>query len=110
MHTPPIAPSERLGKPIPAGLERVLLRCLSKKAEGRFQSAEALVMDLLSLDDVEPWTQAQAEVQWVSEKELREESRRDSAIVAPPAVKGAPSHAPRGSVSAAALNIDWRSR
>jgi len=110
MHTPPIAPSERLGKPIPAGLERVLLRCLSKKAEARFQSAEALVMELLSLDDVEPWTQAHAEVQWVSEKELREESRRDSSIVAPPAVNDAPSHMTRASGSAAALNIDWRSR
>jgi serine/threonine-protein kinase len=108
MHTTPTAPSERLGKPAPVGLERVLLRCLAKKPEERFQSAAELVIELLRLEDVEPWTQAQAETQWHSEKELREESHKDSAVAQP--LNAMPSRTTRGSVSAAALNIDWRSR
>ncbi len=109
MHTIPTPPSERLGSPLPAGLERVLMRCLSKKPAERFQSADSLVIELLGLGDVEPWTPANAEVQWISEKDLREESRKESADIAPAATQGTVSPT-LPSLSAAALNIDWRSR
>jgi serine/threonine-protein kinase len=110
MHTTPTRPSDRIGERLPSGLEGVLLRCLAKKAVDRYQSANEMVAALLSLDDVEAWTQVHAEAQWISEREVREEARRESADVSPTA-QGVTSHTTRGSGgSAAALNIDWRSR
>jgi serine/threonine-protein kinase len=48
VHTDPVHPS-KLNPSIPAGLESVLLKCLSKSPAGRYQTGEALAQDLATL-------------------------------------------------------------
>ena len=49
VHTPPLAPSARLGASVPWRLEALLLACLEKSPERRPQSAAELRAQLLSL-------------------------------------------------------------
>jgi len=60
----PVPPSERLGRPVPEGLEEVVLRCLEKNPEHRPQSADLVRDLLLSLEDVHPWLHADARQWW----------------------------------------------
>jgi serine/threonine-protein kinase len=53
----PVAPSVRMGKPVPAELERIILRCLSKKPTDRYPDATALDRDLANCD-IAPWVPA----------------------------------------------------
>ena len=46
LHAQPVPPSERLGRPLPEGLERAILRGLAKKPDDRFSSAEAFAREL----------------------------------------------------------------
>ena len=64
LHSIPIAPSVRLGRAIPAGLERIVLECLAKDPDLRVASAAALVDALSALDDVESWTARDAQEWW----------------------------------------------
>ncbi|MBK8996840.1 MAG: CHASE domain-containing protein [Myxococcales bacterium] len=64
LHTPPQPPSARLGRPLPAGLETVVLACLSKDPAQRPSSAAALVGLLDELGDVERWTRRDASRWW----------------------------------------------
>ncbi len=65
LSTPPPSPSARAPMPVPAGLERLVLRCLAKRAEERPASAEALREALRRLDDLGPaWTDADAAAWW----------------------------------------------
>jgi eukaryotic-like serine/threonine-protein kinase len=66
LYTEPIAPSVRLGRPVPAGLEQVVLRCLEKDIAQRFGSASALADELTHLHDVEAWTARDAQEWWRS--------------------------------------------
>jgi serine/threonine-protein kinase len=50
----PTPPSERVDQPIPAGLERLVMACLSKRPENRPANAVALLRSLEALDLVEP--------------------------------------------------------
>lgn len=43
---PPAPPSSHLSTPLPNGLDEIILRCLAKKPEDRFESAEALARAL----------------------------------------------------------------
>lgn len=65
LHSTPVPPSERLGRPLPEDLERTLTACLAKKPEDRPPSAEALRALLLACD-VPPWPTEDAR-QWWSE-------------------------------------------
>jgi serine/threonine-protein kinase len=47
---PPVPPSERTGKPIPAELERLVLACLAKDPADRPQSASELNAALAAMD------------------------------------------------------------
>ena len=65
LHTPPQPPSERLGKPVPAGLEALILACLEKEPTLRPASAAALRDALRELDaDVGRWSESAAREWW----------------------------------------------
>lgn len=64
----PQAPSARLGRPVPAKLERVVLDCLEKDPDRRPESAKALADRLEACDDVEPWLPDQAQRWWRARK------------------------------------------
>jgi eukaryotic-like serine/threonine-protein kinase len=61
--TPP-SPSQRLGQPLAADLEQVILRCLSKSPQERPPSAEALEEALESCAAANTWTRQAAEDWW----------------------------------------------
>jgi serine/threonine-protein kinase len=60
----PVAPSARLGRPIPAGLESVVLAALAKDPDQRPESARALREALLTCVDVPAWKEADAAAWW----------------------------------------------
>jgi serine/threonine-protein kinase len=64
LHTAPRPPSERLGRPLPDDLESVLLRCLEKKPDDRFDGGNALRAALLSCRDADVWGLDQASEWW----------------------------------------------
>ncbi|MEE2827880.1 MAG: serine/threonine-protein kinase, partial [Myxococcota bacterium] len=65
LETPPEPPSERLGRPVPAALEQVLLDCLEKDPDKRPQTAADLRDRLRAcVASLGPWGQVQAEEWW----------------------------------------------
>jgi len=64
LHTCPQPPSERLGRPVPAGLERLVLACLEKDPARRPGSAAELRDALADLDDVGTWSEREAREWW----------------------------------------------
>jgi serine/threonine-protein kinase len=60
LQTSPEPPSSRLGLPVPAKLESVVLDCLQKDPNRRPESARALMDRLDACDDVEPWDAEEA--------------------------------------------------
>jgi serine/threonine-protein kinase len=64
LHTAPQPPSARLGKPLPADLEQLLLACLAKEPVGRPASARALREALLACADAGAWTEENARSWW----------------------------------------------
>lgn len=63
LHTPPIPVHERLGRPVPADLEAIIMQGLAKAPADRPASAAAL-RDALARCDVAPWTQRDARSWW----------------------------------------------
>jgi serine/threonine-protein kinase len=64
----PESPSARLGRPVPAKLERIVLECLEKDPSRRPESAKALMDRLDACDDVEPWATEEAQRWWRARK------------------------------------------
>jgi serine/threonine-protein kinase len=64
LHSVPQPPGERLGRKVPAGLERLLLGCLQKDPARRPESAAALRDALGGLDDVGSWGEGEAREWW----------------------------------------------
>jgi serine/threonine protein kinase len=64
----PETPSARLGRPVPAKLERVVLDCLEKDPALRPESARELMDRLAACDDVEPWRPEEAQRWWRERK------------------------------------------
>ena len=64
----PEPPSARLGRRVPAKLERVVLDCLEKDPLRRPESAHALMDRLDACDDVEPWRPEEAQRWWRQRK------------------------------------------
>lgn len=64
LHDAPVPPSKRLGRPITADLESLILRCLAKESEGRPQDAEALRRELLDCAVDDEWTDDMAREWW----------------------------------------------
>jgi serine/threonine-protein kinase len=64
----PEPPSARLGRPLPAKLEKVVLDCLEKDPDRRPESASALMLRLAACDDVTPWRPEEAQRWWRERK------------------------------------------
>ena len=64
LHSQPVLPSVRLGRPVPDTLTRVLMTCLEKTPERRPASAQTLVDLLTACDEVELWTSEMARAWW----------------------------------------------
>ena len=60
----PVEPPSRLRSDVPADLEMVVLRCLEKKPEDRYQDAESLASALSACADAGNWSAVQAEAWW----------------------------------------------
>jgi serine/threonine-protein kinase len=66
LHTPPEPPSSRLGRPVPAELEQVLLQCLAKSVDDRPPSARSLRARFASMRTGDSWTEDDATRWWFS--------------------------------------------
>jgi eukaryotic-like serine/threonine-protein kinase len=64
LHQAPQLPSERLGRDLPAALERLLLRCLAKSPDERPASASELARALGSCPGVWSWSEEDASRWW----------------------------------------------
>jgi DNA-binding NtrC family response regulator len=62
--TPPKPPSLALGKPLPEGLDGVILSCLAKDPQKRPETAVDLWRELGAIALETPWTQERAEAWW----------------------------------------------
>ncbi|MEN6537460.1 MAG: serine/threonine-protein kinase [Bryobacteraceae bacterium] len=60
----PVPPSQRTEIEVSKRLDHVILRCLEKNPADRPESAHELIDLLAACDDVDPWTQKQAEEWW----------------------------------------------
>jgi eukaryotic-like serine/threonine-protein kinase len=76
VHTAPERPSARLGGPVPADLEAVVLRCLAKSPADRFSDAATLGEALRDCTDGAPWGEVEARAWW-GEHGGRLRARRD---------------------------------
>jgi serine/threonine protein kinase len=75
LHAIPEAPSERLDKPLVAGLDAAVLACLAKEPSARPASAASLAEMLAALGEI-PWTASDAESWWRSQRPRVESHRR----------------------------------
>jgi serine/threonine-protein kinase len=64
LHTDPIPPSRRANRPVPSDLERLLLRCLSKRVEDRPADARTLRRELRQCAVSPAWRQEDAASWW----------------------------------------------
>ncbi len=77
LHSAVVRPSTRLGKPVPASLEAVLLACLEKAPADRPRDAAELLTRLDACDDIAPWTPDDARRWWL-ERGAATQKRPDS--------------------------------
>jgi len=66
LRTPPVAPSVRLGRPLPPDLESVLLSCLEKDPARRPPTADAVSTHLAMCVGVDEWGEGKAREWWQS--------------------------------------------
>jgi serine/threonine-protein kinase len=81
----PLPPSLRSGRPVPPGLERLVMRCLEKEPDRRPASADAIVEELDGIESGSRWTQSDARAWWESHvaapaSELNDPDRRLVAV------------------------------
>ncbi len=69
LHVAPAAPSLVLGRPLPAELERLVLRCLAKDPEQRLSGARELRQELVRCRTEHTWSVEDAERWWRSRPE-----------------------------------------
>jgi serine/threonine protein kinase len=64
LHSAPVAPSERLGRAVPADLEAIVLRCLAKSSGDRYPSAAELERVLATCTAANEWSAERARAWW----------------------------------------------
>jgi eukaryotic-like serine/threonine-protein kinase len=64
LHSQPVPPAERLGRPVPATVSAILMSCLDKAPAGRPSSAHALVDLLDGCTDAAVWTHEMGRSWW----------------------------------------------
>jgi serine/threonine-protein kinase len=64
VRTPPVPPSQRVGRPIPEDLERLVMSCLAKEPSDRPPSAEWLADRLAECHTENAWTPGRAREWW----------------------------------------------
>ncbi len=69
-HQKPLSPSARVGKPIHAELEALIMTCLEKNPDKRPQTARELAERLLAIHFEPPWTTERASLWWRRERPL----------------------------------------
>ena len=74
-HAEPRRPSERIGVPIPAGLEELVMECLRKDPARRPAGAEILGDRLNAVPLPTPWTAERAEQWWVQYRPRPQDAR-----------------------------------
>ncbi len=79
----PVAPSLRLGRPIPASIEALVVAALAKSPEARPESVEAVQAALTGAADVPAWSTAEAAAWWKS-RGARIRAARSGAAEPPP--------------------------
>jgi eukaryotic-like serine/threonine-protein kinase len=75
-----VAPSKRYWN-VPADLERVIVRCLAKRPEDRFQDIDSLEQALAQCTAANRWTQAHA-ARWWRENERPAATPRELSVAA----------------------------
>jgi hypothetical protein len=69
LHTPPTPPSERLGHPVPADLESLILDCLAKDPTRRPAGADEVRRRLQTCEVFGRWTTDDARTWWLDQSE-----------------------------------------
>jgi serine/threonine-protein kinase len=77
LHTPPVPPSERLGRTVPSDLEQWIMTCLEKEPAHRPASARVLQRGLRTCRDAGAWSEEDAR-RWLDShaEALRDRRRR----------------------------------
>jgi eukaryotic-like serine/threonine-protein kinase len=65
LHSTPVAPSERLGRAVPADLEAIVLRCLAKSPADRYATAAELERALAACAAAAEWSADRARAWWL---------------------------------------------
>ncbi len=78
LHAAPVRPSERLGRPLPADFEALLLQALSKSPDERPPDARAFEAALQACAAASPWTPDDASRWWDRYQAARAEARDGS--------------------------------
>ena len=70
-----VTPPSRIISTVPCDLERIILRCLEKKPQDRFQDVESLEEALAACECADKWTEKKAAQWWdgVSQKPMSED-------------------------------------
>lgn len=64
LHSDPVAPSQRLGRAVPADLEAIVLRCLAKSPADRYPNAAELERALAACGAANEWSSDRARAWW----------------------------------------------
>jgi tRNA A-37 threonylcarbamoyl transferase component Bud32 len=76
-----VAPLSQFQPDVPADLEQVILRCLAKRPEDRFQNADSLEQALSECAAADQWTQSYA-ARWWHEHDHMTETPREMSVAA----------------------------